>query len=257
MFNNKITLEPHSGDRRGHFFYDELKKHNITLTQVQVPTNTINRMYTTIDAIGVDANGHSIVIELKTTQLSIEHHLSIYDHVLETMPTLTNGKPNSLKWRHKLQVGFGMLATNIAKGAIITCGCDGAHTEFVGSDASDVNNFALPETYTLLPANSQHKNRKSKRFHRFAESEPTTNILRRVGLTKLVKNNGYDAIYTTNDGRMTAYVGIILANPRYEMSKTLMVAKRTLKSKTKHLKSSIKRAYIISIWKGNWSLEEL
>jgi hypothetical protein len=59
-----------------------------------------------LDAIAIDRKGVKHVIELKTTQHTLQQHLASYKVAFPSEPTLVNGVENTLYNRHQLQCGF-------------------------------------------------------------------------------------------------------------------------------------------------------
>jgi len=82
---------------------------------------THNNLKTHCDAIATDRAGRKIVIELKSTQGTMEFHRSIYNSLCVNLPTTRFGN-NTEALHHKLQAAFGAVAA-CADSAVVIMVC--------------------------------------------------------------------------------------------------------------------------------------
>ena len=129
VFHGKKKLSPNQPqDKQAIMFFAKLKEMNIKLVNVQ--TKAVNEnigVRTEVDGIGLDMKtGKKIVIELKTTQTSMERHRDKYHVTCRNQPKLMNGFENSEYWHHALQAGFGAWCLNLHRAVVIMVCLDGA-----------------------------------------------------------------------------------------------------------------------------------
>lgn len=111
---------------RAREFFRLMAKHGIKVVEVQVKVvdHELN-IRTEIDAVGQDSSGRKVAIELKTTQHDMATFSRSYYTQCRNKPTLTNKLPNCLYWRHQLQIGFGVLASDCTRGVVAVMCTDG------------------------------------------------------------------------------------------------------------------------------------
>lgn len=137
--------------KRCHNLFLGLRKRGVkavrTQFRVSMPELGIR---TDIDALGVRGNT-VVVIELKTTQWTLEQHREMYDRTCLNKRKLSNGLLNTERNAHALQTGFGMLglrrhlpkSTKI-EGLVVVCAADGAQMYDVDPFYSDEKHFVVP-----------------------------------------------------------------------------------------------------------------
>lgn len=129
VFHGKKRLNPNQPqDKQAIMFFEKLKEMNIKLIGVQ--TKAVNEtigVRTEVDGVGLDLKtGKKVVLELKTTQTSMERHRDKYHVTCRNQPKLVNGFENSEYWHHVLQAGFGAWCLNIHRAVVIMVCLDGA-----------------------------------------------------------------------------------------------------------------------------------
>ncbi len=84
---------------------------------------------THIDGLGVDPQGRTVVIELKSTQASFANHRAAYDTPCSNQPTIDVGSislPNTERTHHAIQLWFGIIAGGYRGGYVVIATSDGA-----------------------------------------------------------------------------------------------------------------------------------
>lgn len=111
---------------RAREFFKLMRENGIKVTEVQVRAadDTLG-IRTEIDAVGKAANGARTAIELKTSQHTKASFSAAYYTTCKNQPTLTNGLPNCLYWRHQLQAGFAVVASNCTRAVVAVMCADG------------------------------------------------------------------------------------------------------------------------------------
>ncbi len=103
-----------------------MASHKIKVETVQVKAaDDALGIRTEVDAVGVDNKRRKVAIELKTTQHTKPSFSAAYFTPCRNMATLTNGLPNCLHWRHQLQAGFAVVATDCVRAVVAVMCSDG------------------------------------------------------------------------------------------------------------------------------------
>ena len=77
---------------------------------------------TSVDGVGVDADGVVWIIELKNTQRTLSEHAAMYNIACPGNGVLANGMCNSESVRHRLQAGFGVAGFRLANPGVAVRG---------------------------------------------------------------------------------------------------------------------------------------
>jgi len=111
---------------RARAFFALLAAAKITVRAAQVPCvdHRLN-IRTEIDAVGTDRACRKVAIELKTTQHTKAAFCKAYYTPCRNQPSLTNLLPNCLYWRHQLQCGFAVVASDCTRGVVAVMCADG------------------------------------------------------------------------------------------------------------------------------------
>lgn len=123
-------------------FFAELHKAGVIISDVQVPVKT-RLIRTQLDGLGHTYNQDKVVIELKTSLHPLSFYKSHYQTTIpKEHPTIVEGIPNTLYWRHQLQAGFGVFCLGgNTKGLVVVVCSDGAMHHWVQSEAMRRQHF--------------------------------------------------------------------------------------------------------------------
>lgn len=130
----RVTTQPKH--RRIRLIMKALKEMGVTpiKTQLAVAVPEFG-LKTSLDGIGLTADGHPVVLELKCSQYELAQHDDKYAKPCVQNAMLANGVSNTEKNLHLLQCGFGMLAVKKMFpvgtpifGKVIYCAKDGVRT---------------------------------------------------------------------------------------------------------------------------------
>ena len=128
LVRNAVKGQPLVPGRKSHArareFFRVMRENGIRVTDVQVrAADDSLGIRTEIDAVGLDSAKRKVAIELKTTQHCKAAFSAAYYTPCKNQPVLTNGLPNCLYWRHQLQAGFGVVATDCTR-AVVAVMCE-------------------------------------------------------------------------------------------------------------------------------------
>ena len=129
----------HTAARR---FFAALSAQGVSATEAQVSAvdSSLN-LRAVADAVGRDAAGNEVVIELKTTQATLAEHARVYYANCKNRPTLRCDLPNCLYWRHQLQCGFAVMVRKAHRGLVVVVCKDGAKAYWVEPAACERRRF--------------------------------------------------------------------------------------------------------------------
>jgi hypothetical protein len=106
----KERLSSHPKHRRLHQIFAALKKMGIRAVRTQFPVSIEQfGLKTSLDGIGLTADGHPVVLELKCTQFSLAQHDDRYYRPCVGNGMMANGVENTEHNSHMLQCAFGIL----------------------------------------------------------------------------------------------------------------------------------------------------
>jgi len=185
VVNDSFRLDYRRKDhRRAREFFSAMAAAKITVTEVQRKCTLPDlHIRTEVDAMGVDKERRQVAIELKTTQHSKAAFSAAYFTACKNQPTLTNGLPNCLYWRHQLQCAFGVLATNSQRGVVAVMCEDGSLVYDVVPTALDRSLFVgavSPEATQYCPLLP---------YPEHADEELTAALKKKLHYTKVVAHN--------------------------------------------------------------------
>lgn len=129
----------HTAARR---FFAVLSAQGVTAKEAQVSVSVPSlNLRAVADAVGTDATGNEVIIELKTTQATLAEHARTYYANCKNRPTLRCDLPNCLYWRHQLQCGFAVMARKAPRGLVVVVCTDGATAHWVEPAACERRRF--------------------------------------------------------------------------------------------------------------------
>lgn len=127
-----------------------LAKHKIEVqtTQTSVEIKSLN-IKTKLDGLGLTANKLPCVIEIKTTQYTIEEHEYRYHQKCRNQPLLANQLPNNDYFLHGVQAALGAIGIqelfphykNKIKAVVIVAACDGARLYWVQDNLIQLSHY--------------------------------------------------------------------------------------------------------------------
>ena len=110
--DNKLPLDRGEGGDYARRFFMTMRRNGFLLTgfhKDSVQKTVVYpelRLQAKIDAMATNRKSETYVIELKTTQQTLQQHIDSYKRPSVAEPTLLNGLENTLYNRHQLQCGF-------------------------------------------------------------------------------------------------------------------------------------------------------
>ena len=111
IVERKERLSTRPGHRRLRQIFEALRQMGVRPIKCQFQVAIPNLgLKTSLDCLGLTADGNPVVIELKCTQFTLEQHDDRYEKTCVQNAMLANGVRNTEKNAHMLQCGFGMLA---------------------------------------------------------------------------------------------------------------------------------------------------
>lgn len=214
VISGTVTLNPRQfRHQRCRFMMECLKKHGITCiaTQVSVCDKDLG-IKTELDGIGIKPSGAFVVLELKTTQYSIDMHKQTYSIPCDSYKVLSNGLPNTEEVAHQLQTGFGVYAfRNLLKahgkghisveGRIIVCACDGAISYACQPMYVNANHFT-----TSMNLSSIKRSSSKKGTNAFIAAFPTEDRAQREILAFISSNGGTNRVVSTLSKQYGSFV---------------------------------------------------
>jgi hypothetical protein len=212
-------------------FFSEIRKWNITLDAVQVTTKVpAVGIKSTLDGLGHDDERRLVVLELKTTQYTVDQHKQRYDAPCQNQPRLTNGLLNTERTRHNLQCGFGVIAAS--KSAFET----GRMGLVVVVCADGVMSYRVPTNYYILDLFGGNPGlcgpisklpTRAPQFIRWPQDDASLHrVLIQAGLAKIIQR-GKVSYVASEDGNIGAILGIVHFHAKHTGSTK---EKRQLKS---------------------------